>query len=242
VYTEGEDERRENRPEVDSGASSGRSGEADSSTPASGADDSRRPRERSAQQVSTLDPRLYTLADEPLDQSRIVDYRYLYDLVLDRFSREEDRGRHLDGKLGALLAGVVASIGFSFRTNTTVAAAVAALLYLIPLWLIFTGYTTKIEKFAPTADSLDESFPYYPVSTLVEAIKAMRQANEVNFKTHDRKADQVDRAVISTLIVTFVVLVTQFFVAVGGSTHAANSAAPAASRQHDPRSAQGRSK
>jgi hypothetical protein len=136
--------------------------------------------------------------------------------VLDRFEREEERVKSLDGKLAALLAGVVASIGFSFRAQLNVASAGAAMLYLIPLGLIAWAYTIHLGKFAPTAEALQASFPAYPVSTLVEAIEAieaMRIANAANVGVHDRKAAVLDRAVIATLAVTLVVLVMQFFIA-----------------------------
>ncbi len=149
--------------------------------------------------------------------------------MLDRFEREEERVKSLDGKLAAVLAGVVASIGFSFRAQLNVANAGAAMLYLVPLGLIAWAYTIKLEKFAPTAEALEASFPAYPVSTLVEAIAAMRIANGANVDVHDRKAAVLDRAVIATLAVTFVVLVTQFVIASrGGHSEASPSAANAA--------------
>lgn len=178
-----------------------------------GANDPRPERDRPAPRHPALDPRLYAIGDEPLARGWPVDYRYLYDLVLDRFEREEERVKSLDGKLAALLAGVVASIGFSFRAQLNAASAGAAMLYLIPLALIAWAYTIHLGKVAPTAEALQASFPAYPVSTLVEAIEAMRIANTANVGVHDRKAAVLDRAVIATLAVTLVVLVMQLFIA-----------------------------
>jgi hypothetical protein len=132
-----------------------------------------------------------------------------------RFTREEERGKTLDAKFAVLLTGVVASIGFSFRTTITPITAAVTILYLIPLFFIAFGYTTKVGEDAPSIESLEESFPFYPVSTLREAIKAMRLANAVNHRVHDKKAARFDRAFTATLIVTAIVLVVQFLSAIG---------------------------
>ncbi|MEA2665794.1 MAG: hypothetical protein QOI11_2738 [Candidatus Eremiobacteraeota bacterium] len=108
VYTGGDHER-----ENDPGA-----GSATAASAESGADDPRPERDRSAPGHPPLDPKLYTVGDEPLALGRPVDYRYLYDLVLERFEREEERVKNLDGKLAAVLAGVVASIGSRFARNS----------------------------------------------------------------------------------------------------------------------------
>jgi hypothetical protein len=169
-------------------------------------------RERPAAQAAPL---TYTDADEPLALGQFVDYRYLYELVRARFTREEDRGKSLDAKFAVLLTGVVASIGFSFRTTITPVTAAVTILYLIPLFLIAFGYTTKIGEDAPSIESLEESFPFYPISTLREAIKAMRMANAVNHRVHDQKASRFDWAFTATLIVTAAALIVQFLSSVG---------------------------
>lgn len=134
-------------------------------------------------------------------------------MVSESYAKEYERGKSLDTKLAALLAGVVASIGFSFRTNSNVVVAGATMLYLIPLLFIAFGYTTRLDKNAPSAASLEMSFPAYPVSTLIEAIKAMRIANVQNVETHDRKAGALDRAVLTTVLATFVILLLQLLIA-----------------------------
>jgi hypothetical protein len=62
----------------------------------------------------------------------------LFQLVADRAEREEDRGKTLDAKITALLAGVVTFIGFSFRLQSTPWSTGAALIYFIPL-----GFLTR---------------------------------------------------------------------------------------------------
>jgi hypothetical protein len=176
---------------------------------ARGTDDPGRPRDGLAAQDPPLDFR-YRASDEPLGPDAPVDYRFLYQLVLDRFEREVERGRTLDAKLAALFAGVIASIGFSFNASVSVVTAAAAVLYIVPLALISLAYTTKLEKVTPTVESLEASFPAYPVTTLVQAIKAMRIANATNVAIHDRKANVLDYAVIATIVVTMLLLGTQF--------------------------------
>jgi hypothetical protein len=168
---------------------------------------------RPAPLAAPLDPKLYALEDEPLAEGRPVDYRYLYDLARDRLARDEDRGKNLDTKLATLLTGIVAAIGFSFRGTPNIVSSATALLYLLPLALIVSAYTTKLNEFAPDVASLESSFPTYPVSTLIEAVKAMTVANGVNSAKYERKAERLDQAVVSTLAVTLLALVAQLLVA-----------------------------
>ncbi|MEA2721768.1 MAG: hypothetical protein QOJ39_3632 [Candidatus Eremiobacteraeota bacterium] len=128
-------------------------------------------------------------------------------------ARDEDRGKNLDTKLATLLTGIVAAIGFSFRGTPNIVSSATALLYLLPLALIVSAYTTKLNEFAPDVASLESSFPTYPVSTLIEAVKAMTVANGVNSAKYERKAERLDQAVVSTLAVTLLALVAQLLVA-----------------------------
>lgn len=171
------------------------------------------------------DPTKYTVRDEPLSVGADVDWRYLYGLVLERAEREEDRGKTLDSKVTTLLGGVVAFIGFSFRINASAWSTGAALLYFIPLVFLLSALLTKRGKRAPTAESLVKYFPAYPVSTLKEGVEAMLIADVTNESINDRKAARVDLAAILTGIVTIVVLITQFALALG-STNAGSKAAP----------------
>ena len=178
-----------------------------SAASAGGKDDFERSGERSNPAFDS--PLGYTLADEPLDSGRPVDYRYLYQLVLERYGREDERGKNLDAKLAVLLTGVVASIGFSFRTTITPQMATVSLLELVPFVFILLGYTTKITQAAPTIESLETEFPFYPVSTLREGVKAMRIANEKNKKINDSKATSFDLAFLSAICATAITLGTQ---------------------------------
>jgi hypothetical protein len=98
---------------------------------------------------------------------------------------------------------VVAAIGFSFRLAPTIVTAATACLYLIPLALIASAFTTKLSALAPDVRALEASYPPYPVSTLVEAIRAIRIANENMLGSHDDKASRLDRAVPATLVTAF---------------------------------------
>ncbi|MEA2665795.1 MAG: hypothetical protein QOI11_2739 [Candidatus Eremiobacteraeota bacterium] len=51
----------------------------------------------------------------------------------------------------------------------------------------------------------------------------MRIANGVNVDVHDRKAAALDRAVVATLVVTLVVLITQFVIALRGAQSGTSS-------------------
>jgi disulfide bond formation protein DsbB len=137
----------------------------------------------------------------------------LYELARDRLAREEERGQRLDSKLATLLTGVMAAIGFSFRVNPTAISTAIAILYFIPLGLIVTAYTTRVTELAPDLRSLEKLFPSYPVSTLIEAVKAMRMVHEKNRAKYNDKAVYLNHAVVATLVVTLIALVAQLLVA-----------------------------
>jgi hypothetical protein len=126
---------------------------------------------------------------------------------------EAERGKSVDAKLAALLTGVVAAIGFSFRINVNVISAAITMFYFVPLALIALAYTTKLREVAPTVNSIDKSFPAYPVSTIVEAIAAMRAAIAVNAAKYEQKSIYLDYAVVATLAVTLVALLAQLLIA-----------------------------
>lgn len=113
----------------------------------------------------------------------------------ERSARDEDRMKTLDGKLATLLTGVVAAIGFSFRTTPTVVTVVTAMMYLVPLALIVRGLTTKLAAHAPDPDSLERHFPSYPVSTIREAVKAIKASHDLNAVRYERKGERSDDCV-----------------------------------------------
>jgi len=165
--------------------------------------------------ASPLDPKLYTVNDEPIGPDRVIDYRFLYEIVRDRLARQEDRGKSLDAKLATLLTGVVAAIGFSFRLSPSLVTTGTAFLYLLPLVLIASAFSTKLSDLAPDIESLERSFPPYPVSTLMAAVAAIREAHRVTLAAYDRKASRLDHAIAATLLVTSGALVAQLAVALG---------------------------
>lgn len=131
----------------------------------------------------------------------------------ERSARDEDRMKTLDGKLATLLTGVVAAIGFSFRTTPTVVTVVTAMTYLVPLALIVRALTTKLAAHAPDPDSLERHFPSYPVSTMREAVKAIKASHDRNSVRYDEKANDLTIAFIATLLVTVVALTAQLLLA-----------------------------
>jgi hypothetical protein len=245
VYTGGPDDKERAAPASPAGSAASPADGGRHDQGSSG----ERPAPRHSAVAGESDPARYTLRDEPLPTDADVDWRYLYGLVLERTEREEDRGKTLDAKVTTLLGGVVAFIGFSFRVNASVWGAGAALLYFIPLVVLFDALLTKRGKRAPTAESLTKYFPAYPVSTLKEGVQAMLIADSTNEKINDRKAARVDLAAILTGVVTIIVLVTQFGLALESQNvrstavsakptvvvpAAANRAGASGSRQHGP--------
>jgi hypothetical protein len=142
-----------------------------------------------------------------------VDYRYLYEIVTDRSKREEDRGKALDAKITALLAGAVAFIGFTFRLQFTPWSAVTGLLYVIPLGFLLAAFMTKPARIAPTVESLVTFFPQYPDTTLREAVLSMERSCRANDRINDIKLRRLDLATVLTATITAAALVTQFAVA-----------------------------
>ncbi|HEY0393685.1 MAG TPA: hypothetical protein VGD01_04240 [Candidatus Elarobacter sp.] len=87
-----------------------------------------------------------------------------------------------------------------------------AFLYLLPLVLIASAFSTRLRDLAPDIESLERSFPPYPVSTLIEATKAIRVVHGSSLTANDHKADRLDHAVVATLIVTSIALFAQLLV------------------------------
>jgi hypothetical protein len=174
-------------------------------------------RERPAPAVSFLtadgDPARYRRSDEPIGPDEVIDYRYLFSLVLDRCAREDDRGKSLDAKITALIAGVVGFIAFSGRMQPSVWNAVETLAYLVPLGLLLRAFMVERGAIAPTAESLRTFFPEFPVTTLRDAVAAMTRACAANARINDTKAGRLDVAVVFTAVTTAIVLVTQFVAA-----------------------------
>ena len=154
-----------------------------------------------------------SLLAEPFGPDHTVDYRYLYQLVDDRAKREEERGKTLDAKITALLAGAVAFIGFTFRLQSTPWSAATALLYIIPLGCLLSAFMTKPGRIAPTPESLVTFFPQYPETTLRDAVLAMERSCRENDHINDTKIRRLDLATILTAAATTIVLITQFVVA-----------------------------
>ncbi|MDB5071811.1 MAG: hypothetical protein JWM87_2922 [Candidatus Eremiobacteraeota bacterium] len=142
-----------------------------------------------------------------------VDYRYLYEIVADRSKREEDRGKVLDAKITALLAGAVAFIGFTLRLQFTSWSAVTGLLYVIPLGFLLAAFMAKPARVAPTVESLVTFFPQYPDTTLRDAVLAMERSCRANDRINDIKLRRLDLATVLTATITAAALVTQFAVA-----------------------------
>jgi hypothetical protein len=155
------------------------------------------------------DPATYRLEHEPIPDGAPVDYRYQFELMRDRVEREEDRGKSLDGKIASVIAGIVASIGFSLRVNGTAVTYAAAMLYLVPLITLFRAFRTKPLREAPTAESILRYFVNFPVSTLREGCQAMMNAITDNRIINDRKANLFDLGVLFTIFTTIVVLAVQ---------------------------------
>jgi len=122
----------------------------------------------------------------------------------------------LDAKVTSLLGGVVAFIGFSFRVNVSAWSSGAALLYIFPLAFLLSALLASRGESAPTAKALHRYFPTFPVSTLMESLDAMLLANAMNEAANDRKAGRVDIATIMIGVVTAIILITQFGLAMKG--------------------------
>jgi hypothetical protein len=150
----------------------------------------------------------------PFEPEHGVDYRYLYEIVADRAEREEDRGKSLDAKITALLAGIVAFIGFMVRLPLTPLNAGTALVYVVPLAFLLAAFATRPSRIAPTVESLVTFFPRYPATTLRDAVLAMERSCRENVRINDTKNRRLDVATSLTAIATGIILFTQFAAAV----------------------------
>jgi Ca2+/Na+ antiporter len=134
----------------------------------------------------------------------------LYDVIVDRAEREEDLGKAIDAKITALLAGIVAFMGFSFRLQLKGWNTGSALVYLVPLAFLLSAFMTKRGALAPSVDAFETFFPQYPVSTVKKAVGAVASACRTNQRINERKASRLEIATLLTAGATAVVLVVQF--------------------------------
>jgi hypothetical protein len=133
--------------------------------------------------------------------------------VLDRYGHEDDRGKSIDAKITALIAGVLAFIGLSARFPVSLWTAVETIVFLAPLGVLLGAFMTERGRLAPTAESLGTFFPEYPVTTLRDAIDAMTRVCRSNARINDRKAARLDIAVVLTGVIAAVVFVLRVVIA-----------------------------
>lgn len=134
-------------------------------------------------------------------------------MVADRADREGDRSKEIDAKATALLAGIVAFIGFSFRTQMTPSSAITALLYCIPLAFLLRVFMSAREAIAPSPESLVTFFPEYPTATLRKAVFAMERSCRSSERVNDQKMRRLESATLLMAGTTICVLVVQLVVA-----------------------------
>jgi hypothetical protein len=128
--------------------------------------------------------------------------------VLDRLDREDDRGKALDAKITAVLAGITACLGLAVRVRQSVALEIETMFYFIPLSVSLSAFLVRRGASAPTAESLETFFPEFPVTTMRDAVTAVTRACRENIRINDRKAARLDIAVALMALLTAVVLVT----------------------------------
>jgi hypothetical protein len=139
----------------------------------------------------------------------VIDYRYLYSLVLQCCEREEERGKALDGKITTSIAGVTALIGFAIRSPSSPLGASAALLAVIPLVSLFGALMVRRGRVAPTPESLETFFPEYPVRTLRDSVTAMTRICRTNAELNEMKSARLDIAVTFAAFATAAFLAAQ---------------------------------
>lgn len=133
-------------------------------------------------------------------------------MIVDRAEREEEFGKAVDAKITALLAGIVAFMGFSFRLQLNGWNIGSALIYLVPLGLLLSAFMTRRGPIAPSVEALETFFPQYPVSTMKKAVGAASTACRTNQRINDRKANRLDIATVLTAAATAIVLAVQLAV------------------------------
>jgi hypothetical protein len=139
----------------------------------------------------------------------VIDYRYLYSLILECCAREEERGKALDGKITTLIAGVTALIGFAIRSPSSPLSTSAALLAVVPLVSLFGALMVRRGRVAPTPESLETFFPEYPVRTLRDSVTAMTRICRTNAELNEMKAARLDIAAILAAFATAAFLFVQ---------------------------------
>lgn len=118
----------------------------------------------------------------------------------------------IDAKITALLAGIVAFMGFSFRFQLKGWSTGSALIYVVPLGFLLSAFMAKRGALAPSVEAFETFFPEYPVTTVKKAVSAVASACCTNQRVNKRKASRLELATLFTGAATAVVLAVQFIV------------------------------
>jgi hypothetical protein len=121
-------------------------------------------------------------------------------------------GKAIDAKITALLAGIVAFIGFSLRLQLKGWSTGSALIYLVPLGFLLSAFMTRRGALAPSVEAFETFFPEYPVTTVKKAVGAVASACRTNQRVNKRKSSRLELATLLTAAATAIVLAVQFAV------------------------------
>jgi hypothetical protein len=178
--------------------------------------------------------------DEPLAADALTDYKVALDIALRRRDSERDRLDRIESKIAPIIAGTIAAFALFLDKPSSWLDIAAAALYLVPLWQLFVAFRTYEYIDVPNLDNLKQTWQRWPQTFLKAAFEGTVDAVNRNAPVIDKKARQLNGAMVYVFGVTVVVLGLRIAEAtpLGASLHsgfAANSASAVPQRTNPPR-------
>lgn len=146
------------------------------------------------------------LEDEPLAEDVLTDYKIALEIALRRRDNERNRLDRIESKIAPIIAGTIAAFALFLDRPNSWPDILAAALYLVPLWQLFVAFRTYEYVDVPNLNNLKETWQRWPQTFLKAAFEGTVDAVNRNAPIIDKKARQLNGAMVYVFSVTVVVL------------------------------------
>jgi hypothetical protein len=140
--------------------------------------------------------------DPPVDE-------FEFNVVSSRLAGQLDRIDQIDTKIGAVIAAVIAAIGFAITSDKSPLDFFLTLPYLVPLGLTVYAYKTQTWDTAPDPDYFSKHYTEYPQASKRTAIIGMVQAYNANKNRLETKGWYTNIGLFSAVGITVVLTVAR---------------------------------
>ena len=132
---------------------------------------------------------------------------FLFGVISTRLAAQLDRIDKIDTKIGAVIAAIIAAIGFALSSDKTLPDYWVTLLLLIPLGFAVYAFRTKAWDDAPNPRYFSDNFQVYPEASKRAAITRMVQAYEKNEKDIEKKGKHTNVGLFAAIIITILLMI-----------------------------------